>query len=238
MTPHRIGLAALAALATACSPIAVSAPTRTLPLETAETVREGHVGVRAGGGIHTDGWGGELGTGTGGVGIGVARDVELQAEGSFAWSDAVSQRGRSPFFAAGHVGVKHRVLDVLAFTGGIGFGAGPWGSFFGGDLGAILAYENPYVIPFFAARLQISTPLDASTELVTDDNGVTTMLTPHTTLWLQPSTGLRFPICWQDECGGTRVSLTLAVAWTAAIQVDAIHDGQGFGAEGGLLIEP
>ncbi len=230
--------AAMALLATACSPIAVSAPARTLPLETAETVREGHVGIRAGGGVHSDDWGGEVGVASGGVGVGVAEDVELQASGSFAYADALSGRTPSPFFLAGHLGLKHRVLESLAFTGGVGFGAGPWGSFFAGDLGAIVAYENPYVVPFFAARLQISTPMSASTETFTDENGTATLLTPHTTLWLQPSTGVRIPICYQDECSGTRVSLTLAVAWTAAVQVDAIHDGQGFGAEGGLQIEP
>jgi hypothetical protein len=229
-------------LATACSPIALSPALRSVPLETAATAREGHVVMRGGAGYH-GGWGAEVTTASGGAGIGVAQDVELQVEGNFAYDDTIAHgtRSLSPFVGAGRIGIKHRLLDCLAVTGGVGAGSGPWGAFGGGDLGVILAYENPYVIPFFAARMQLSLPINAQTETFVDTNGsgtTTTFLTPNATFWFQPSTGVRVPLCWNDGCDGTRVSLVLAVAWTQIAQVNAPHDGGAFGVEGGILIEP
>lgn len=234
---------ALLLLTTACSPIALSPAIRSVPLETAATAREGHVVTRAGGGYHGDGWGTNVDVGSGGVGVGVAQDVELQVEGSFAYDDTIAHgtRSLSPFVGAGRVGIKHRLLDCLAVTGGLGAGSGPWGAFGGGDLGVILAYENPYAIPFFAARMQLSLPINAQTETLLDHNGsgtTTTFLTPDATFWFQPSTGVRVPLCRDDGCDGTRVSLVLAVAWTQIVQVHAPHDGGAFGVEGGILIEP
>lgn len=237
MSPTRLA-PLLLLLVTACSPIAVSPALRTVPLETAATTRPGHVGMRLGGGIHSDGWGQEVGVAQGGVGIGLVDDVELQLDGTFADSDGLSQRTVSPFFGAGHLGLKHRVLPWLAFTGGTGAGSGPWGAFAGGDLGVILAYENPYVVPFFAARVQLSMPIDAQTERFVDSNHMTTLLTPGATFWFQPSTGVRIPLCSDTSCDGTRVSLTVAIAWTQITQIDAPHDGGAIGIEGGLTIEP
>lgn len=238
MTYTRLAPLLLLGLLAACSPIALSPAIRSIPLETAATAREGHVAMRAGGGVHSDGWGQEVGVGSGGLGLGVAQDVELQVEGSFAGSDGLSQRHVSPFVGAGRIGVKHRVLDWLAFTAGAGGGAGPWGAFGGGDLGAIVAYENPYAVPFFAARMQLSLPIDPQTEAFVDSNGTITRLTPDTTLWFQPSTGVRIPLCTDTACDGLRISLTVAVAWTQIVQVNAPHDGGGVGIEGGVTIEP
>jgi len=227
-------------LSTACSPIALSPPIRSVPLETAATAREGHVAIRAGGGIH-GGWDVETTPTAGGIGIGVARDVEVQVDGSFAYDQDLDHSGRhvSPFFGAGRIGVKHRLADYVALTGGVGAGSGPWGAFTGSDLGIILAYENPYLIPFFAARMQLSVPLNAQTETIVDSSNMSSaLLTPNTTLWLQPSTGVRIPLCWNDGCDGTRVSITLAVAWTSIVQAGAPHDGSVVGFEGGLTIEP
>lgn len=234
---------ALLLMTTACSPIALSPAIRSVPLETAATTREGHVAVHGGAGYHADGWGQEVTTASGGIGVGLAEDVELQAEGSFAYDSAIdhSTRSLSPFAAAGRIGIKHRVADSVAFTGGLGTGSGPWGAFAGGDLGLVLAYENPYVIPFFAARMQLSVPIDPQTETLLDHNGsgtTTTFLSPNATFWFQPSTGIRVPLCWEDGCDGTRVSLVVAVAWTEILQVNAPHDGGSIGFQGGIVVEP
>jgi hypothetical protein len=223
----------LLVLATACSPIALSPALRAVPLETAETAREGHVAVRASGGAHTSVY-----TAGGGIGVGVAPDVEVQLEGTFADVEQLNGRRISPFVGTGRIGLKHRLLECLAVTAGVGAGAGPWGAFSGGDLGIILAYENPYVIPFFAARMQFSVPINPQTELASDGNGGTLSLSPTTTFWFQPSSGIRIPFCHEGACDGTRVSLTLAVAWTQMYEMAPERTGSGIGFEGGITVEP
>lgn len=241
MTSQRSSLLALAILlASGCTPIAVTPGIRTVPLESAETVRRDHVAVRASGGAHHTTWQ-PLATAGGGVSVGVTDEVEVQVDGSFAWIGGLENRDLSPYAAAGRVGVKHQALDWLAFTIGVGGGAGPWGGLVGGDLGAIFAYENPYVVPFFAARMQLSLPVAGQTERIVQTNSdgteTVTMLSPTTTLWFQPSTGIRIPICTDETCSGVRVSLTAAFAWTMIVAVDQAHNGGSLGGEGGLQLE-
>lgn len=236
-------LTCLSALfAVACSPIALSPAIRTVPLETAQTVRADHVAVRASGGGHDEVFGPRVATASGGLSVGVVDDVELQLDGSFAYVASLESRATlSPYAAAGRIGVKHQPVEWLALTAGVGAGSGPWGAFMGGDLGVILAYENPYVVPFFAARMQLSQPIHGQTErLVTmqsDGTDMITLLSPTTTFWFQPSTGVRIPICTDSACDGVRVSLTAAFAWTFAVVVDQPHNGDALGGEAGLQIE-
>lgn len=231
---------ALALLLTvACAPIAVTPGIRTVPLESAQTVRRDHVAIRAGGGAHTD-WV-VAATGQGGVSVGLDDELELQLDGSFAWVQSLESRAVSPFAAAGRVGIKHQPVDWLALTVGVGAGAGPWGGFVGGDLGIIFAYENPYVVPFFALRMQIGLPVNGQTERIVEmqSGGSETvrLLDPTTSLWFQPSTGIRIPICTDDACEGVRVSLTAAFAWSALVAIDQEHNAQVLGGEAGLQIE-
>lgn len=237
----RTSLAALAALLSiACTPIAVTPAIRTVPLESAQTVRAEHVAVRASGGGHHTGWQ-PLATAGGGVGIGLVDGVELQLDGSFAYTGGLDRRALSPYAAAGRIGIKHQPLEWLALTAGMGAGSGPWGAFMGGDLGIIFAYENEYVVPFFAARMQLSLPVDGQTERITmmqpDGTDGTTVLTPSASIWFQPSAGIRIPLCTARTCDGTRVSLTGAFAWTMFVAVDQAHNGGALGGEAGLTVE-
>lgn len=238
MSSHRnlVLLGLFVTLATACSPFAATPALRTVPLETAETVRPEHAALAVSGGAH----GGEIFTGdvvsaTGRARYGLIRDVELQLEGSWAYSpDLEEDRSVSGHVGAGRLGVKHRVLDWLAFTGGLGVGAGPWGTYGGGDLGVIFAYENPYVVPFYAIRMQLTAPFDARTETHRSTNGsgmpVVTLLTPTASLWFQNSTGVRVPIC--GDCEGARGSFTAAFAWS---QLYALEQDRTLGALGGEI---
>jgi hypothetical protein len=241
MTLTQRSLACLVGLfSVACAPIAVTPAIRTVPLESAQTVRPEHVAVRASGGGHHTGWEGAA-TAGGGVSVGVVEDVEVQLDGSFAYFMGFGSRALSPYAAAGRIGIKHQPLEWLAFTGGLGAGSGPWGAFFGGDLGVIFAYENPYFVPFFATRMQLSLPVDGMTERIRvehpDREDTFTVLNPTTTLWFQPSVGFRIPICTDAACDGARISLTAAFAWTMIVAVDQAHNGGALGAEGGLQIE-
>jgi hypothetical protein len=228
-------------LSTACAPLAASPAIRTIPLESAQTVRAEHVAVRASGGGHDQIFGPDVATGSGGISVGLAERAELQLDGAFGYVDGLDHsRALSPWAAAGRIGIKHQPVDWLALTGGMGAGSGPWGAFMGGDLGIIFAYENPYIVPFFAARMQLSMPVNGQTELLVTQSGdgtsTTTLLSPTTTFWFQPSTGVRIPICTDTACDGVRISLTAAFAWTVAVVVDQ-HNGEALGGEAGLQIE-
>jgi hypothetical protein len=237
--PRLVCLAAL--FSVACAPIAVTPAIRTVPLESAQTVRAEHVAVRASGGGHHTGWE-PVATGSGGVSVGLVDHVELQLDGAFAYLGGLCcSRDISRYAGAGRIGIKHQPLEWLAFTGGMGAGSGPWGAFLGADLGAIFAYENPYVVPFFAARMQLSQPIDGQTERIVTTSGdgteTVTLLDQTMTLWFQPSAGVRIPICTDATCDGVRISLTAAFAWTMIVAVDQAHNGGALGGEAGLQIE-
>jgi hypothetical protein len=234
----RIHLILIGLCLSACTRVAVTPPIRTVPLESVATTREGHVALRSSGGVHAT-WG-AIATGSGGVSVGVHPDAELQLDGAFGYSENLDEddvRTISPFAGAARIGLKHRLTPYLALTIGGGGGVGPWGTFLGGDVGGIVAYENPYAVPFFAARLQLATPISPQTE-VYFENEVEHRLTASTVLYLQPSIGVRFPIPVSADPDGPRLSLTLATAWTTGVVFD--HDGDpthAFGGEAGFVVE-
>jgi hypothetical protein len=238
MTRTPLLLLASVALATGCTPIALSPPSQFVPLHTVETARVGHVTLRGSGGGQD--YGREIASGSGGVSVGVAPDVEVQVDGTGAFIGGMEGRAVTPVIGVARVGVQQRVEDWLAFSGGIGAGAGPWGAFTAGDLGVIFAYENPYFVPFFAARMQLSIPVNPAAETITQmSGGMTSMfqLAPSTTMWLQPSTGFRIPFCRDAGCDGVRVSLVVAASWTHALTIDTGFSWSAIGAEGGLVVE-
>jgi hypothetical protein len=227
----------LALVTTACTPYAMSPAARLLPLESVATTRAGHVALSAQGGAYEPH---DLPTGTAALRVGATDDVEVQFSGLVAWLGLLSQRNVSPWVVGGRVGVRHRVERWLAFRGGLTAGGGPWGAFGVGDLGVVFAYENPDIVPFIAADVQLSVPLVPTSETATIGGSMPTMIqiSPAPTFWFQPSGGFRIPICRRDEqCDGTRVSLLVAASWTQGYSIDG-HGWGAFGGEGGLLVEP
>lgn len=236
MTHEKTFASLVALLATACAPYAATPAIRTVPLETVAPVRPDHVAFSVSGGVHSP----EVYESAARVRVGLVQDVELQLEGSWAYAAPLERdRALSGHAGAGRIGVKHRVLEWLAFTGGLGSGSGPWGAFGGADVGAIFAYENPYVVPFVDARMQLTTPFAPETErhLTANGDGTTMvrLLTPTTTLWLQTSTGVRIPIC--GECDGMRGSVIGGVSWTHLYALDQDRHSGGLGGTLGLELE-
>lgn len=150
--------------------------------------------------------------------------------------------GRSaPWAGDARVGVKHRVVRWLAFRGGLAAGGGPWGAWTSGDVGFVFAYENPDIVPFLAADVQLSLPIDPLTEHATTTDGAGTVtdyyVTPAGDVWLTPSFGFRIPFCRGAGCRDTRVSLLIAGTYTVVLTFDD-HGWGALGAEAGLVIEP
>lgn len=224
---------ALALTCAACTPTAFSPPIRMVPLETTEVVRPDRTAIAASFGGHEAGF--YSGTARVRQGL-IAEHLELQLEGSAMYSSILEdQRPANEWSGGARIGLKHRVVPHVAFTGGVGGGTGPWGSYVGTDLGMIFAYENPYAVPFIALRMQISVPVSVRPEMVPEEMG-TLVVSPYTTLYFQPSTGVRIPFCHED-CD-VRVALTMAASFTGFYIVPPVDFSWGiFGAEGGVEIE-
>lgn len=187
-------LATLALCAGACTPFALSPPARALPLESSATLAPGRVAVQASGGWHNAARDG--GNATVGARIGVAEHVELQGEASYLHVDYGDER--SPYGGAGRVGVKLAPVEHVAFVLGVGAGGHAYGGFVAPDAGVVLAYENPYVIPWGAFRVMFSLPVDPSTVVVSHEDELLPLVPPDTFGW-QASTGIRLPVLIDPE---------------------------------------
>lgn len=125
---------------------------------------------------------------------------------------------------------------ALAFTAGTGGGAYDHGALFGGDAGAILGWENPYLVPFIGARIGVGVPVSARAVY----DGTTCDLnpppcravfnTPKADLILTLSAGLRHPLPFLHE---PRVALLVAYGgtWMFDGDVDQSVHALGWGAE-------
>lgn len=188
--------ALVAALALAgCTPYSLSPPARALPLESSATLAEGESAVQVSGGLH-NGLGPVGGSGEVSVRHGLLPQLELQLDGSYSYVQYPDER--SPHIGAGRAGLKVAPVEHLAFVAGVGAGGAAHGAFVSPDAGLILAYENPYLVPWAAIRGFVSVPIGPSTVTVSEPNadGPPTlyMLVPPNTIGWQASTGVRLPI--------------------------------------------
>jgi hypothetical protein len=92
---------------------------------------------------------------------GIAARVEASLETNAFHYDTVQTTA-----ALARAGVKYcPIADgrrcPLALTLGLGGGAYDHGVLFGGDGGAIVGFENPYLVPFLAGRLGFGVPVSA-----------------------------------------------------------------------------
>lgn len=205
---------------------AISGPLRTMPLESVAPVGEDHASIGASGGGH---WNGVEHAGAR-ARIGVARDVDLGGEGSWVSFGVDPTRGDE--YGIGHVDVRHRVHESIAFSGGVGLGGGAYGLYGGPDVGVIFAYENPEIVPLLALRIGLSVPLLPTPHFrtsTTSTGTTTTQIDPALTLYMQPTLGFRVPIVLDRS--GRRLDVLAGVCFTAVAFLD--HGGGMGGAFGG-----
>ncbi len=183
-----------------CDHHAFSPPARALPLETVAPLPYGATGIQVEGGTHQTIFGPSVDSGTARVRRGVGDDTDVSVEASVLHVTGDSAVGTKPDVLTGRIGFKHRVLPFLAFTAGVGGGDSTGGGFVSPDIGAIVAYENPYVVPFFSVRGSLSQPIGArpvNTTGVTDTSSYVN--TPQLT-WIYGATlGLRIPLGWRAD---------------------------------------
>ncbi|MFT5355026.1 MAG: hypothetical protein ACI9KE_002239 [Polyangiales bacterium] len=183
-----------ALLLTACSPHAFSPPGRTLPLETAAAVGVGNTAVQLEGGISAQVLGPGVVTASARVRHGVGEQTDLNVEGNFAYFvDGDPQIDMHRGIYSGRIGLKHAFGEHFALTGGVGAGGSAAGAFISPDFGFILSFENPYVVPFFSARVVLSQPMGAR-EVEFVDDGVAFSQAPAFTYGYAFTTGVRVPL--------------------------------------------
>jgi hypothetical protein len=195
-----------------------SPPARLVPLESVALTPEGRVGVSAevGGGPST--FSAHAIAASGRVRTRLAERLDGSAELSFAhfWRSGWSNEGTHPNLYVGRVGLKYRITDWLALGGGVGGGWSAGGGLFSPDLGPIVAWENPVLVPFLGLRGFISLPIDP--QWVSYDSGDDLMVDrPRTTYGWTLTPGLRLPLGPRAE---PRASLLIGAQVTEVADED------------------
>ncbi len=104
-----------------------------------------------------------------------------------------------PYIWSARVGGKWAPVlfqDHVALVYGLGAGTSEGGPFVSPDAGAVLAWENPYLVPFTSINGFVSEPIDARpVDVSTHEEGVGTNIQTASTTWGATVTGgLKVPI--------------------------------------------
>jgi hypothetical protein len=190
--PCVVALAALLAASGGCSYHAFSPPARAINMETAAPVKPGETTVGARGGIVGALFEPGAAVGTAIVRHGVAPDVEVNGEATYAYVLLEGQESTANInqnAGATRIGVKAG-NQYAAFTGGLGGGLSAMGGFTAADAGLIFSFANCYVVPFVSTVGFVSTPVGAKS--VTFYDGRTSK--PGTSFGYGAAAGIEVPL--------------------------------------------
>ena len=220
----------------ACSPYVHSPPGRSLPLESSKTLYPRETGMQFEGG-------GAVGADIGAPGFtlrvrhGIVKHLDGSAEFNFASirpDDDFRFEGANPFVFSGRVGIKYAIIDHVALTAGCAVGSWAGGGFVSPDLSLILAYENPYVVPFASGGGWTSHPFNE--KLVTLRNGDPSNETfvgrPVLTWGWTVTGGLRIPVGGYDRPRSTPASVLLGAGFRGAVFDEGWDVGDASYSEG------
>lgn len=194
----------LGAFAFGCTAQVYSPPSRMPSLESAATLGEGRVAVTGRGGIYGGDFGGKLVGGAGKVRYGVAEKTDIYGEGSvlaIARDEGTDYDNPSRAALALQGGAKHQFTDWLALHGGLGAGIHGFGGFVAPELGAVVAYENPYFVPFADFTLAASIPVGGRSRLLRYDKEYDSKVERHepsATGYGTATAGFRVPITFSE----------------------------------------
>ena len=216
---------ALLPLILACSHNIYTPPSRPMPLTSPQTLGEGETVARASGSVSSDLFGPSLAAGTGGVRRGLGNRLELDADLSYAKVMETATAGTSRSIGMLRVGGKYRPTESanLALVAGLGGGyspaAGPYAST---DVGAVLGYDNRYLIPFLSIGAFGSVPLSPNEVDVTGPEDSQQFLdTPEPTLGVTLGAGIKIPV--------NRLALVMGMASTQIWDSDSNDGFMAFG---------
>lgn len=220
---HSLLIIGSVCLAAACTPRVFSPPAHTLPLESAATVGARRTTLLAEGSDHGDVFGPEIVAGAVRVSHGLTETLDVNAQASLVRVvDAAEYSSANPNITSGRVGLKlnperNRYFSV---TGGVGGGNSAGGSFVAADVGAIIAFENCYVVPFWSGQVFVSKPINArEIDLSQTGDEMVKGDTPKTTRGFTLGGGLKVPV--GGRCGEPRPA-----AFVAGASVTELNDGE------------
>jgi hypothetical protein len=188
----------------ACAHEVYSPPAHPIPLEAPRALRQGETAVRIAGGSTSALFGPDLIAGTASVQRGLGHGAEGSLEATVARVQGDSAAGTSPFILAARAGGKLELYGHhLAATAGLGGGGSAGGAFVSPDVGLVLGYDNPYLVPFFSLHGMGSLPVAPKEVDVTvaGDPPGTHVDTPKTTWGAGSAAGVRVPIGHPDHEG-------------------------------------
>ena len=226
--PALLGLALAASSLGACAQHVYSPPSRAFALESARTVGAQRVGVAAQVGAQGALFGPSISAAESQVRYGVADDVEVSGQGTYAYVADEPAHHVDPSFYMGRAGVKvNPGGGALSLTGGVGGGyAAAGGGFAAGDLGAIVSYNGCTFIPFAGVGGFVSQPLDPHPVDVTEPaDKMPVYDTPSTTVGMTITSGLK--IAFRDRCTEAAPPVALTIA-TGATRVSDHDSEDGF----------
>jgi len=198
-----------------CAPYVHSPSIRTFPLEAAKALNPRETGIQVEGG---GGFGEEVGLGglTVRVRHGLVKKLDGSLEGGFQRIRSTALQNRFIFTA--RLGIKYAFVDHVAMTVGLGGGGWTGGGFVGPDASLIVAYENPYCVPFLDVGGYISFPVRENVITLVDTSAAANgdfMAAPTNTVGWTMGTGLRIPLS-HDKDPTTKSALLLGIRFRGA----------------------
>jgi hypothetical protein len=194
----------LAVCSGGCAVRLYSPPAGSFPVESSRTLGQGHSSLRGDGFWGGATFGPQVSSYRLSVAHGLRDQVDLSLSPALTRIHGASRGDTNHNIYALRAGIKYAPVPHFAVVGGLAGGGSVGGGFLSPDLGFIAAYENPYVIPFFAARALLSAPLNAKVvHFTTDDDADRSdedaerdqyALAPRFTWGWQASAGLRVPL--------------------------------------------
>ncbi|QDG53946.1 hypothetical protein FIV42_25345 [Persicimonas caeni] len=228
-------LFAIASALVGCSHAHVySPPARIAPLESSKPVAEdrttGGVSVRSEGEI----FGLAAASATLKVRHGVTEHSEVGVDANFMTiDDSDAAADLDPTIWSARVGGKwapELLGDHVALIYGVGGGTSDGGQHISPDVGLVVAYENPYVVPFASVDGFVSEPINAQPiDVSSEREGLgTNIMTAQRTWGATFAGGVKVPI----EAGGSTISPM--VGMTRSVLTDGEEDADTYGLNLGV----
>jgi hypothetical protein len=211
-----------------CSPYVLSPPATTVPIESSKALNKGEWGLQGEVGGGGEYWGPGLFGASVRARHGLGHGLDLALQGNVVRVGNEADGWTSPAhhgIYSARLGLKYEIATPIAFMVGIGGGWSAGGGFISPDFGAILAWENPKLVPILTGGGFFSQPIRAQVIQFTSDDGDSFEGVPDQTLGWFVGLGFRVPVV-HDDSPTTKPAVVFGFR-----TVGAVHDEPDFGLD-------
>ncbi len=210
-------LVALLGLA-GCTPRVYSPPARALPMEAPASIGDGQTALQLEGGMSGMTFGPSLLHGTARVRHGLSEELEMSGEanivGVVIGDDDYEETDAHRGIYSARFGLKRSFSRHFALRFGLGSGGSAGGGFVSPDVGLVVGFDNPVVVPFGGVSVFTSVPLGAREVSFVNGSGDELALSPYTTLGVGWNAGLRVPFGEALDLDHRRMALVFGAGGT------------------------